>query len=162
MSAVVVLVKSLSKKPGKGLGASEVDSRGKRSPLSFKLKNLKERFKEIRANRSSRTSSIRDLMRPWPWRKKNMLELPVVYIFDKYYIHPLWKHSSEAQTNEKQEKIWVLNNLSIYLWTNHYSKARNAMQWYIHTLFIFQIISLYISNPWEAMEITYIHAYTHK
>ncbi len=65
MSAVVVLVKSLSKKPGKGLGASEADSRVKRSPLSLKLKNPKtERFKEIRAARSSRTSSITDLMRP--------------------------------------------------------------------------------------------------
>ncbi len=71
MSAVVVLVKSLSKKPGKGLGASEVDSRVKRSPLSLKLKNPTERFKEIRATRSSRTSSITDLMRPWPWKKKH-------------------------------------------------------------------------------------------
>lgn len=49
MSTVVVLVESLSKKRWKGLEGSEVDSQVKRSPLSFKLKNPKERFKEIGA-----------------------------------------------------------------------------------------------------------------
>lgn len=56
-----------------GFGGQRGWQPGQKVTFEFQVKKSKEKFKEIRANRSCRTSSITDLMRPWPWKKNPCL-----------------------------------------------------------------------------------------